>query len=285
MLSVYGGREYALALGNGGAWLLDVAASLIIELPVIASDGRATPVAALCEDLDFAAIASSSRIIRGYSVREAKMRWERTHPESIPGLSMIRERAALVVGGDEVRALRADSGDELATSITGYHSHVDVGRGCVCVKSKTEDVYFFQDLSKPIKLKTPSCRVRFGASSADLIALHFFDRHHDVFLFDAKSGVLVGQHSVPGISLIDALSFDQTGQLMLLAAHSLNSKRIEIWQVTLTNAPTVISILPEGVGQTGWVFHDKGTRLLSRNGGLAEVSSGRLMRDDWTAWK
>lgn len=173
MLSIHGGREYALALSYGGAWLLDVAESVIIELPVIKGGSQATPVAVLCEDLNFAAIASSSRIIRGYKVKEAELKWERTHSESIPGLSMIREKAALVVGGDEVKVLELVHGNELATSITDYHSHVDIGCGCVCVKSRTEDVYLFQGLVRPVKLKAPSCRVRFGASFGSLIALVF----------------------------------------------------------------------------------------------------------------
>lgn len=98
------------------------------------------------------------------------------------------------------------------------------------------------------------------------------------------SGGLVSQNSVQGVSLIDALSFDQTGQSILIAAYGSISKRIEIWQAALTSSPSIVSVLPEGVGQTGWAFHNNGTLLLSRNGRVAEVFSGKVVRDNWIDW-
>ncbi|OYW70720.1 MAG: hypothetical protein B7Z37_29860 [Verrucomicrobia bacterium 12-59-8] len=243
-----------------------------------------TPVGDFSAKHDVFVTASAPGVVTAIQASNHKQLWQVVQKGLISDVCVIDASKDVVLSGRTTRVLRLEDGALVDSPLSNYHSQMKAGRGCICVKNRTQESYYFDHSSKPgLFMKSPFTSLKAAISTPHFIAIVGIESAGKVIFLDPVFGTEAGKALIPNCNLIDTITYDSKRDCLLAASHS-TSKRIEVWELSITGKQQRLAVLPEGVGRVGWSFRLDGTQLVSPGGRLADLTSGELLRHTWGDW-
>lgn len=243
-----------------------------------------TPVGDYSLKHDILVTASAPGVVTAIQASNHRQLWQVLQKGLISNICILDASKDVVLEGRSTKVLRLADGVLVESPLSNFHSHMEAGEGCICVKNRTQESYYFNHSAKTgLLLQSPFTSLKTAISTPHFIAIIGFESPGKVIFLDPVFGTVAGQASIPNCNLIDTITYDSRRDCLLAASHSA-AKRIEVWELSITGKQQRLAVLPEGVGRAGWSFRLHATQLVSPSGRLADLTSGELLRHTWNDW-
>lgn len=243
-----------------------------------------SPVGDYSPKLDIFVAVLAPGIVTAIQISTRRQLWQINDKRLVTSVCILDVSEDVVLSGRSTKVVKLKDGSHVDSPISNYHSLIEAGSGCICTKNKTQEVYWFSHSLKPgLILHSPLPSLKTALYTPHFFAVLGFDNPSEILFLDPVFGNLINRVNVRNCDLVDAIAYDSEGDCLLVVSHSV-FKRIEVWGIAADGKKDQIAVLPEGIGRTGWSFCLRRNQLVSPSGRLADLSTGKLLRNSWEDW-